>query len=235
MIFTFGATAQVSVGDSLRKHYFKLYEEALKYDDLGLAIISLNNVLIEMPPGIEKMKYKDTLSILYFNNRSYLASYLLAKEVFEADATNYAAIGRMGECQHANQEFEAAIEAYQKAAAGLNSPFYLYQIAICQYSLRNAKDCRANVEKVIADSASNSAYASFNMPNGSVQQIPLKAAALNLKAVLLMDEFKYKEALAYLNQSVEIFPNFTGARQNILTCEEKIKEAGAASKPKPKG
>lgn len=223
--------AQESVNESLKKHYFALYEQALKYDDLQLAINSLNNVLVVMPDGPERMKYKDTLSSLYFNNGSYRASFKLAQEVYEANPTNYAALGRMGECLQVDLDFNGAIAAYEKAAPGLKNPFYYYQIAICQYSLKNPVASMNNVEKVLADTTSYKYGAVFNMPNGYTQRVQIDAAANNLKAVLLMDENKYAQAKQYLQTALKIFPDFNGAQQNMINCDEKLK----AAKAKPKG
>lgn len=228
------ATAQVSVSESLKKHYFALYEQALRLDDLQLAINSLNNVLVEMPDGPESLKYKDTLSGLYFNNRLYLASFKLAQEVYDADPTNYAALGRIGECYQIDLDFKNAIASYEKAAPALKNPFYYYQIAICQYSLKNPAESMKNVDKALADTNSHKYRAVFTMPNGYTQQVQVDAAAYNLKGVLLMDENKYVQAKQYLQQALKIFPDFSGAQQNMINCDEKLnpKKLGVV---KPKG
>ena len=235
LLFAHTAYPQGSVNESLKKHYFNLYEQSLKYDDLPLAIISLNNVLVEMPAGPETMKYKDTLSILYFNNKMYLPSFLLANEVYKADTMNYAALGRMGECYQINNDFKSAADAFEKAAPALKNPFYYYQLAICQYNLKKPDDCLANADKVAADTNSKNYSVVFNMPNNYSQQVPLKAAALNLKAVLFMDVAKYVKAKEYLQQALAMFPNFEGAKQNVVNCDNSLKELKTKGKTKPKG
>ena len=235
LLFAYTAYPQGPVNESLKKHYFNLYEQALKYDDLPLAIISLNNVLVEMPTGKESMKYKDTLSILYFNNKMYLPSFLLASEVYKADTINYAALGRMGECYQVNNDFKSAADAFEKAAPALKNPFYYYQLAICQYNLKKPDDCLANADKAAADTNSQNYSVVFNMPNSYSQQVPLKAAALNLKAVLFMDIAKYIKAKEYLQQALAIFPNFEGAKQNAVNCDKSLKELKTKDKIKPKG
>ena len=235
VLITYTAYPQASVSESLKKHYFVLYEQALKYNDLPLAIISLNSVLIEMPEGPESLKYKDTLSILYFNNRMYLASFLLAEEVYKTDPKNYAALGRMGECYQADNDFKSAADAFEKAAPALKSPFYYYQLAICQYNLKKPEDCLTNTDKVVADTNSRNYSVVFNMPNGYNQQVPLKAAALNLKAVLMMDATKYVKAKEYLAEALKIYPDFQGAQQNVVNCDNSLKELKTKGKTKPKG
>ena len=73
------------------------------------------------------------------------------------------------------------------------------------------------------------------MPNNYTQEVPLKAAALNLKAVLYMDVAKYVKAKEYLQQALAIFPNFEGAKQNVVNCDNRLKELKTKDKTKPKG
>ena len=81
-----------------------------------------------------------------------------------------------------------------------------------------------SADKAAADTNSQNYSVVFNMPNSYSQQVPLKAAALNLKAVLFMDVAKYVKAKEYLQQALAIFPNFEGAKQNAVNCDKSLKE-----------
>ena len=146
--------SQVSVSDSLKKHYFNTYEHALKYNDLGLAITSLNNLIVEMPAS-QAMAYKDTLSMLYFSRKDYLTCLLLAQEVYKANSSNINALARAGDCFQASGDYKNAATAFETVAPALKDPFYYYQLAVCQYSLKKIPDCQANADKVLADTNSN--------------------------------------------------------------------------------
>ena len=218
--------SQVSVSDSLKKHYFNTYEHALKYNDLGLAITSLNNLIVEMPAS-QAMAYKDTLSMLYFSRKDYLTCLLLAQEVYKANSSNINALARAGDCFQASGDYKNAATAFETVAPALKDPFYYYQLAVCQYSLKKIPDCQANADKVLADTNSNHIAVIFVLPNGSEQRVPVSAAALNLKSVLLMDTKNYAQAKQLLQTALKIYPDFQGAQQNVLTCDKN-------SKPKPR-
>ena len=228
------STANGQVGDSLKKHYLNTYEQALKLDDLGLAINSLNNALVEMT-GAQSMLFKDTLSMLYFSNKAYLQAFLLAQEVYTADPNNIKALARMGDCYQSGADYKNAAAAFEKVAPALKSSFYYYQLGVCQYSLKKPDDAQANADKAIADTNSNHIPAVFTLPTGQEQQVPVSAAAFNLKGVIMMDAKNYSKAREYLQTALKIYPNFQGAKQNVLNCDKNEKGAKPTVKAKPKG
>jgi len=233
LALSYTAYPQGAFSDSLKKHYLNLYENALNYNDLPLAISAVNNALVEMS-GSQSLLYKDTLSILYFNNKSYLPSYMLAQEVYKADPTNYNALGRIGECLQTDADYKGAAEAFEKVAPAMKSPYYFYQLAVCQYSLKKSSECLMNADKALADTNSNKIAAVFTMPNGYAQQVPVSCAALNLKAVVMMDQKNYVKAKELLQQALKIYPDFQGAQQNLVNCDNAAK-GKQSGKPKPKG
>jgi tetratricopeptide (TPR) repeat protein len=219
------AYPQGGVSEELRKHYMNAYEQAVKYGDIELGINALNNAIIEMPPA-QGMLYKDTLSMLYFTNKAYLPSYLLAQEVFKADPTNMKALGRIGECYQANGDYQNAADAYEKAAPALKNSYYYYELATCQYNLKKINESKINADKAIADTNSNHLAVVFVLPNGTRQEVPVSAAAVNLKGVILMDAKNYTGAKEMLQTALKIFPDFQGAQQNIVSCDKYIKPKG---------
>ena len=91
LIFS-GAKAQDSA--TLRKHYLKVYNQALAYNDANAAINALHGLLATD----NSMNYKDTLSMLYFNTKSYYSALLLSEEVYKAVPANVDAMARAAEC-----------------------------------------------------------------------------------------------------------------------------------------
>ena len=226
--------SQVSVIDSLKKHYFNTFEQALKYKDIGLAINSLNNVIAEMPAK-QALVYKDTLSMLYFNRKEYLSSLLMAQEVYKANPSNTNALARIGDCYQASGDYKNAADAFEIAAPALNNPYYYYQLGVCQYSLKKVTECMANADKVLSDTNSNHIPVIFVLNNGSEQQVPVSVAALNMKAVVMMSNKNFTQAKQLLENALKIFPDFQGAKQNMITCDSNIKGIKPTANTKPKG
>ena len=225
------ADAQVSVGDSLKKHYLNTYEQALKLSDVQLGINSLNNALVEMT-GTQSLLYKDTLSILYFSNKEYYSSFLLAQDVSKADPSNIKALARTGECYQAASDYKNAADVFEKVAPALKNPYFYYQLAVCQYSLKKADESVVNADKALADTNSNHIGVVFTLPDGQEQQVPVSAAANNLKGVVMMDKKNYEKALEYYKAALKIYPNFEGARRNADTCEKNAKGIKPTTKTK---
>ena len=80
--FVTGVTAQDN--EALSKHYLKVYRQALSYNDANAAVNALHNYIAIN----NSIAYKDTLSMIYFNIKSYYSSLLLSEEVNKATPDN---------------------------------------------------------------------------------------------------------------------------------------------------
>ena len=67
LILATGATAQDSA--AMKKHYLKIYNQALAYNDVNAAINALHGYIATD----NNLIYKDTLSMLYFTTKNYSA------------------------------------------------------------------------------------------------------------------------------------------------------------------
>lgn len=233
------SNAQNSIKDSLKAHYERTYQQALQYNDINVAINALQNILAETNDN-SVFLIKDTLSMLYFASKSYYSSLMLSKEVHQANPSNVNALARSAECFQNLGEIKSALEDYEKVAPVLKNPYYYYQLAVCQYSLKRIAECEVNINKVLADTNSNKIAVSFILPNGDEQKIPASAAVLNMSAVMKMDTKNFADAKINLENALKIFPEFEGARQNLNYCNENLtlskpNKKIPANKPKAKG
>lgn len=227
---------QSPITDSLKKHYLKTYNQALHYNDVSSAIGALQGYL-----AIDNnILYKDTLSMLYFSGGSYISSLLLAEEVTQSTPANYRAVARTAECYRQLGDVKKAIDAYEKVCPVLKEPYYYYQLASSQYQLKRVGECETNLQRVIADTASNRTAVNFTLEDGRVQQVPASAAAYNFLGIIRMEANDLAGAQKNLQQAMKLYPEFLGAQQNLQLCESKMKPAKSTAKPavpktKPKG
>jgi tetratricopeptide (TPR) repeat protein len=226
--------AQIATMDSLKKHYLKVYSQAVGYNDVHAAINALHGyIAIENSPV-----YKDTLSMLYFSSGAYYSSLALAEEVYQAMPSNTLALARSGECYQNLGEAKKAIDAYEKVCPILKEPYYYYQLASAQYTLKRMGECEANLQRVIADSNSKRTAVNFTLQDGRIQQVPANAAAYNFLGIIRMEANDLTSSKKNLQQALSIYPDFLGAKQNLELCESKMKpgnKTAPANKPKPKG
>jgi tetratricopeptide (TPR) repeat protein len=212
--FSINATSQNAFTDSLKKHYINVYHQSFRYNDAKTAISALNGY-IAMSNNEQVLPYKDTLSMLYFANKEFYSALLLSQEVVKQDPGNVNALARSGECFQTLGDAKSAVAALEQVCQKIKNPYYNYQLAVSQYQLKRITESESNLKIVLADTNSNRIAVAFPLPNGSVQEIPASAAALNVLGIIQLDAKNYEQAKKYFEQALQIYPDFVGARQNL--------------------
>lgn len=219
---------------SLKTHYLKIYNQAVIYNDLNTAINALHGYI-----AIDNdIKFRDTLSMLYFNAKSYVSSLILAEEVYKTDAGNVEAMARAAECYAELGDPKSAVGLYEQVVPKTKSPYHIYKMAVGQYQLKRTLEAETSARAVIADTTSKKLGVIFNSIDGSQQAVPLNAAAANLLGVLKMDAKEFAAAKTDFQQALSFFPDFAGARGNLEICEKNLQgdsKAPAKTSTKPKG
>lgn len=227
-----GSAAQDSA--ALRKHYLKVYNQALTYNDANAAINALHNYIA----ASNSIAYKDTLSILYFNVKSYYSSLLLSEEVYKAVPENVDAMARAAECYDELGDPKTATGLYEQVVPKTKNPYHIYKLGVCQYQLKRTAECEASARAALADTTSKRIGVIFTMADGSQQTVSVDAAAANLLGVLKMDAKNFTGAKADFQQALKLFPDFAGAKGNLDVCEKNLKagtKTPVKTPAKPKG
>jgi tetratricopeptide (TPR) repeat protein len=227
-----GVAAQDSV--AMRKHFLKVYRQSLSYNDANAAINALHNLIATD----NSIAYKDTLSILYFNVKSYYSCLLLAEEVYKAVPENVIAMARAAECYDELGDPKTATSLYEQVVPKTKNPYHLYKMGVCQYQLKRTAECAASAKAALADTSSKRIGVVFTMADGSQQTVPVDAAAANLLGVLKMDAKDFAGAKTDFQQALKLYPDFAGAKGNLDVCDKNLK--GGTKPPtkpatKPKG
>jgi tetratricopeptide (TPR) repeat protein len=232
VVIVSGVAAQDST--ALRQHYMKVYNQALTYNDANAAINALHNYIASS----NSIAYKDTLSILYFNVKSYYSSLLLSEEVYKAVPENMDAMARAAECYDELGDPKTAIGLYEKVVPKTKNPYHIYKLAICQYQLKRTVEAEASARAALADTSSKRIGVIFTMADGSQQTVSVDAASANLLGVLKMDAKNFAGAKADFQQALKLFPDFAGAKGNLDVCEKNLKggtKPAVKTPTKPKG
>lgn len=226
MVASLGVQAQDAEG--MKKHYLQTYNNAIRYNDISVAINALHGYI-----AVDSaLAYKDTLSILYFNAKSYVSSLLLAEEVYKEQASNVSAMARAAECYDELGDPKTSVGLYEQVVPKTKNPFHIYKLAVGQYQLKRTLECEASARAVLADTTSKKIGVMFTSADGSQQAVPLNAASANLMGVLKMDAKNYAGAKADFQKALEYFPNFSGAKGNLDICEKNLK-GGSKAPAKP--
>ena len=222
--------------EMMKKHYLKIYDQAIAYNDVNAAINGLYGYLAVD----NSLIYKDTLSMLYFTTKSYLSSLILAEEVYKADAKNVNAMARAAECYDELGDPRTATSLYEQVVPKTRNPYHIYKLATTQYQLKRIAESEMSARAVIADTSSKSIGINFTLGNGQQQAVPVNAAAANLLGVIKMDAKNYTGAKADFEKALAFYPQFAGAKYNLESCGKNMKgdTKSPANKPtgtKPKG
>jgi tetratricopeptide (TPR) repeat protein len=235
LIITTGLYAAAQDSDAMKKHYLKMYNQALQYNDVNAAINALHGYIA----GDDNLFYKDTLSMLYFSNKSYYSALLLAEEVYKKNPANIAAMARAGECYDELGDPKTAITLFEQVSPKTKNPYHYYKLALSQYQLKRTAESQSTARIVIADTNSNKVGVSFQMGDGTQQLVPVNAAASNLLGVMEMEAKNYEAAKVHFKQALAFFPQFAGAQQNLKVTEDNtkkpVKTPVKTSGTKPKG
>jgi tetratricopeptide (TPR) repeat protein len=224
------AVAQTS--NPSKQHYLDLYKRAIKYNDSRTAITALNGYLTMG----DDAKYKDTLALIYYLSGEYYPSFLLTKEITDAEPENLGALERLASCYNQLGDVKAAVDSYEKLCPKTKNPYHYYQLATAQYQLKRVAECQQNLQRVIADTSSRRIPTSFDVGNGQTQNISVLAGAYNMLAVIQMEQKNYEPARQLFNKALEAFPDFVGAKQNLVALDNLTKKGGGGKPgPKPKG
>lgn len=224
LLMVIAARAQDAEG--MKNHYLKIYNQAISYNDVNAAINGLYGYLAVD----NNLKYKDTLSMLYFSTKSYYSALVLSEEVYKADANNMLAMARAAECYDELGDPKTATGLLEQVVPKTKSPYHIYKLATSQYQLKRIAESEMSARAVIADTSSHRIGVNFTLANGQAQAVPVNAAASNLLGVIKMDAKNYTGAKAEFDQALKFFPNFAGAKQNLDICEKSMK-GGATKTP----
>jgi len=211
--------------DGLKKHYLKMYNQAINYNDINAAINALHGYIAE---DNNSMSYKDTLSMLYFTAKSYISSLILAEEVYKAIPANTDAMARAAECYDELGDPKTAVGLWEQIVPKTKNPYHIYKLAVGQYQLKRTLECEASANAVLADTSSKRVGVNFTSMDGSQQAIPVNAAAANLLGVIKMDAKNFAGAKADFQRALTLYPKFEGAKQNLDVCEKNLKTPAKA-------
>jgi len=219
LFLTVGSASFAQDSAGMKKHYLKIYNQAVTYNDVNTAINALYGYLAVD----NSLLYKDTLSMLYFSTKSYYSSLLLAEEVYKASPTNMLAMARAAECYDELGDPKTATTLLEQVVPKTKNPYHIYKLATSQYQLKRVAESELSARAVIADTNSKKIGVNFTMVNGEQQAVPINAASANLLGVIKMDAKNYAGAKTDFQQALTLYPQFAGAKQNLDICEKNLK------------
>jgi tetratricopeptide (TPR) repeat protein len=210
------AVEEKSGTDEQFKFYRSLYEQGLQYNDLNVATDAMHS-MIALQPG--KTELLDSLALLYFHRNAWAQCALVSTDalkknpekasLLELRAVSYQSLGMPIE----------SLEDFEKLYQLGKNPYHLYEIATLQYSIKRFGECEVSVTKLMNDPEIKDKNIALGGGDNR-QEVPLLAAALNIRGVLDLEQGKKDSAKTWFETALKMKPDFILAKNNLAVAEK---------------
>ncbi|MCR9014807.1 tetratricopeptide repeat protein [Aquiflexum gelatinilyticum] len=190
----------------------KIYQLALRYNDLAVARMKLFELIERNPTNIT---YPETLISLYFEAGQYTSAAVSALDVLEMNDKSLIALEVAANSLEQLGALDKALPNFERHYLLTNNLFSLYKTAYMQYSLNRQDEALNSINMLVKAPKSTEEKVGFPKIDNTTQEVSLKAAALNLKGMVYMYQKNKAEAITALNQALEIQADFELAIENL--------------------
>ncbi|MCX7605637.1 MAG: hypothetical protein N2170_00005, partial [Bacteroidia bacterium] len=161
----------------------RVYAQAAQYGDLFTQIYALHwRIAIEGP----SFPLRDTLAQTYFQAGLYRQAIAVAEELLREQPRNADLAELKAVSYFYLQDIKNALDSYEKLYEITQSPLHLYQVVTLQFNLQRYGECQANIERLLTSPEADRVTVRISTPDGQAQEVPLRAAALNVRGVLYL-------------------------------------------------
>jgi len=187
------------------------YEAALRYSDLSIAKQKLYDLLARNP---EDLRYMEALGSLYFEAGQNASAALVAMDILKINDKNVGALEIASYSLEQLGAFDRALPYYESLHLLTGDNFSLYKSAYLQYSVKRYAEA-LNSLAMLMKSAKEDEKIGFAVSETETQQVNMKAAALNLKGLVYLEQASKSEAKAAFTEALALEPTFTQAKENL--------------------
>lgn len=202
-------------------HLKKVYSEGLKYADLGVAKQAIFELIAL--DEVANATWRDSLAYIYLNGGGYAQAATIAIQQLKTNANNTGMISTAATALLALGDYRQALEYYEKSYKITKSLNDLYQIGNMQYVLARISECEQTITQVLAHPEIEKNVVQVNFDR-QIQNVPMKAAALNIQGAIRQQMNRHDEAKAMYEEALKIFPEFVLAKVNLQDLEKLGKE-----------
>lgn len=201
----------------LYKLYQMKYVFGMKYNDGEVAKDALYS-MIAMDPNDDSLKM--VLCYYYFDQNQYASSLFVSRDLLSRNPDNIDALKINAMSLENMGVRDRATDAYESLYLKSNDIGVLYQAALLQFELERYSECSTNLDIILKAPESKEIKLNFQNSEHGQQQVPLEAAAYNMKGMLQKQQGNKEEARKNLQKALEIAPDFALASQNLADLDK---------------
>jgi tetratricopeptide (TPR) repeat protein len=187
------------------------YQLALRFNDVSVAKSSLYSLIVRNP---EDIRYVQMLASVYYEAGQAMSAALVSLEVLKVDDKNIAALEIAANSLEQVGALERALPHFETLYLLAGDNFSLYKSGFLQYSLKKYPEA-LNSMNMLVKNAKPDEKVGFPKSQVETQEISMKAAALNLKGMIYLDQGSKTEAKAAFQEAISLDPDFDFAKENL--------------------
>jgi len=187
------------------------YQLAMRYNDPAAAKDALYQLMVRNP---ENLRYAELLQNLYFESGQYSSSALVALDLLQVDDKNVASLEIAAYSLEQLGALDKALPHFERLYLLGGDNFSLYKSGFLQYTLKKYQEALNSVNMLTKNSKADEKIG-FPTVDGKSQEINMKAAALNLKGMIYLDQGSKVEAKTAFEEAISLEPNFELAKDNL--------------------
>ncbi|WP_026953406.1 tetratricopeptide repeat protein [Algoriphagus mannitolivorans] len=187
------------------------YQMALRYNDRAMAKTKLYDLIARNP---ENLRYMEALSSLYFDAGQVASAALVALDILQVNDKNVGALEIAAYSLEQLGALDRALPQYESLYLLTGDNFSLYKSAYIQYSLKRYEEALNSVNMMVKNAKPDDKIG-FAVSETETQEVGIKAAALNLKGLIYLDQNSKAEAKAAFTEAIQLEPNFSQAKENL--------------------
>lgn len=188
-----------------------VYQLSQRYNDALVTKQALYELLVLNDRDTTVLR---SLAELYYGNRQYTSSALVGLDFLEKYPMNLIALEVVALSYEQLRLYDKAVEYYEKIWLQTENVNILYQTAYLQHLLKRHNEAKTNLN-IVDSQLTDEDKIQLSKQDGSVQDVPFKAAVLNLRGLISLDQENSTEARNFFNQALELAPDFE-APKNAL-------------------
>jgi tetratricopeptide (TPR) repeat protein len=196
----------------ITQHFARKYATALQWNDYEVAKDALYDLIIENP-GNDSLIFD--LAVYYYQNQKSASAVLVSNELLARNPKNVGALEIAAAGYETLGVPDKALQNYESLYLLTDNVATLYKMAFLQYRMKRYKESATSADIVMANKNSETMKATYNDASGKSKEYPIRAAVLNLKGMLALDQGDKVSAKKLFEQVLAIAPDFILAKENL--------------------
>lgn len=190
----------------------KIYNKAKYYNDVGVSINALYNMIAIQPNNVDLL---DSLLREYQSMSRWGSVYAVSLDILSKFPDN---LNALESNSIALQNFglkQDALNQYESLYLKTDRDDILYIISFLQYELKNYNESINNLNILLEKNSIDSIKVNVNMSGNNTQQIAMKSQLHYLKGIIYEEKNDKENAKIQFNKAINLSPDFESAIKKL--------------------